>query len=271
MQVEMRIPASISGVARFVNGFVVVFFLVSNAMTGLVAQESAADSDTAYHRDPASSSLFLMPSGRSLPAVSGVLGLAAPYIPYAALSILPGLQLSAGGVYIFESNEGADRAYYSYILVKNSLYEDRNTSIAIGAAALFWGQEFKLGSRVQWDRVTVPGIFAVTTIGTEESAFTLGVGFADMAGGFGIGFDPGLLVGLGLGYETRLSPNWKLMTEHFSNILSNGTLHTLGVRYFAGRAAFDLGVIIVPNGNITISGKKIPLVMPLLGVSVHIG
>jgi hypothetical protein len=228
-------------------------------------------SDNGKPRDPASSSLFLIPTGNTLPSVSGTLGLAAPYIPYVALSVLPGLQLSAGGVYIFESDAGSDRAYYSYLILKNALYQDRNTSIAVGGALLFWGQEFRLGGRTNWDRVTVPGVFAVTTIGGEESAFTIGMGFADMAGGYGLGFDEGLLVGLGLGYETMLSSNWKLMTEHLSSVLTAGTLHTLGFRYFTGRAAFDLGLIVVPNGDITISGKKIPLVLPLLGVSIHIG
>lgn len=231
----------------------------------------ARTADTAKPRDPASSSLFLIPTGNTLPSVSGTLGLAAPYIPYVALSVLPGLQLSAGGVYIFESDAGSDRAYYSYLILKNALYQDRNTSIAVGGALLFWGQEFRLGGRTNWDRVTVPGVFAVTTIGGEESAFTIGMGLADMAGGYGLGFDEGLLVGLGLGYETQLSANWKLMTEHLSSVLTAGTLHTLGFRYFTGRAAFDLGLIVVPNGDITISGKKIPLVLPLLGVSIYIG
>ncbi|MCZ7556061.1 MAG: hypothetical protein M5R41_06640 [Bacteroidia bacterium] len=238
-------------------------------LSPLPTEVRGADSEKS--RDPASSSLFLIPTGNTLPAVSGTLGLAAPYIPYVALSVLPGLQLSAGGVYIFESDAGSDRAYYSYLILKNALYEDKNTSIAVGGALLFWGQEFRLGGRTNWDRVTVPGVFAVTTIGGEESAFTIGMGFADMAGGYGLGFDEGLLVGLGLGYETQLSPNWKLMTEHLSSVLTAGTLHTLGFRYFSGRAAFDLGLIVVPNGDITISGKKIPLVLPLLGVSIHIG
>lgn len=243
----------------------------STSASGLPMRLAASKPDTAVTRDPASTSLFLMPTGSALPAVSGTLGLAAPYIPYAALSLLPGLQLSAGGVYIFESDEGNDRAYYSYAMLKNSLYEDKNTSIAVGAAVLFWGQQFKLGGRTNWDRVALPAAFGVATIGGEESAFTFGVGLAEMAGGFGLGFDQGLLVGIGLGYATRLSPEWKLMTEHLSSLLSAGTLHTLGFRYFTGRAAFDLGLIVIPNGDITISGKKIPLVLPLLGVSIHIG
>ncbi len=249
-------------------------FRVGNAFTsasGLPVVMAARIPDTISTHDPAATSLLLMPTGRTLPAISGTLGLAAPYIPYAALSILPGLQLSAGGVYIFASDVGDDRGYYSYAMLKNSLYEDRNTSIAVGAAVLFWGQQFTLGGRTNWDRVALPGAFGVATIGGEENAFTFGVGLAEMAGGFGLGFDEGLLVGIGLGYETRLSSEWKLMTEHLSNLLAAGTLHTVGFRYFTGRAAFDLGVIIIPNGDITISGKKIPLILPLLGVSVHIG
>ena len=249
-------------------------FRAGAALTGasmLPALPIQPATDTASGRDPARCSLFMMPSGRTIPSVSGTIGLAAPYIPYAALSILPGLQISAGGVYITESEVGNDRSYYSYAIVKQSLFEDNNSSIAVGAAALFWGQEFRLGGETQWDRVTVPGVFAVTTFGSEESALSFGVGFADMAGGFGLGFDEGLLVGLGIGYETRLSPNWKLMTEHLSSVLSAGTLHTLGVRYFVGRAAFDLGVIIVPNGDVNLSGKSIPRVLPLLSVSVNLG
>lgn len=223
-------------------------------------------------RDPASSSLLVMPTGRTLPAGTGTVGLAAPYIPYAAYSILDGLQLSAGGVYVFGDAVGSGEAYYSYLFVKNSLFDDGNTSIAVGAALMFWGQELARDISAKWDRATIPGVFAVTTIGDEESTLTLGLGFAELAGGFGIGFEDGFLAGIGLGYETRISPDWKFMTEHFSSVLSTGTLHTAGVRYFTGRTAFDLGIIVIPHGHIDLpSGTRMPRVLPLLGVSIHIG
>jgi len=238
--------------------------------TEVVAGTRAVDPDT-LRRDPASSSLLLTPTGRTLSSGSGAIGLAAPYIPYAAFAVLPGVQLSAGGVYIFKDETGTGQAYYSYLILKNTLYDDGSSSIAVGAAIMFWGQAYMLGSTPMWDRATIPGVFAVTTFGGEDGALSLGIGFADIAGGFGIGFDAGVLAGLGLGYETRISSNWKLLTEHFSSVLSSGTLHTFGVRHFTGRAAFDLGLIIIPNADITISGNKIPLVLPLLGVSIHIG
>jgi hypothetical protein len=55
-------------------------------------------------------------------------------------------------------------------------------------------------------------------------------------------------------------------------VLSSGTLHTIGVRYFTGRAAFDLGIIVIPNGHIDLpSGTRMPRALPLLGVSIHLG
>jgi hypothetical protein len=236
---------------------------------GAAAQEETAD---ALPRDPASSSLLVMPTGRTLPSGTGTVGLAAPYIPYAAFSVAEHWQLSAGGVYIFEDQIGTGEAYYSYVILKNALFEDGNTSIAVGAAVMFWGQQLKRTSLAGWDHAVIPGAFAVATIGDESQALTLGMGFANMAEGFGIGFDGGIFAGIGLGYEARIDPNWKLITEHFSSILSSGTLHTVGLRYFSGRAAFDLGVIVVPNGHVDLpSGTRMPRVLPLLGISIHIG
>ncbi len=256
------------------NSVRVVFLMVTLSLfcgnRSAFAQEQ--NSHDAVMPDPASSSLLVMPTGRTLPSGTGTFGLAAPYIPYAAFAVAENWQISAGGVYIFEDSEGSPQAYYSYVFLKHSLFEDENTSIAVGAAAMFWGQERKRRPEPGWDRATIPGIFAVTTIGDDDNRLTLGMGFAEIASGFGIGFEGGLLAGIGLGYETRFSENWKLMTEHFSNVLSTGTLHTVGVRYFVGRAAFDLGVIIVPNGHIDLpSGIRMPRVLPLLGVSIHIG
>jgi hypothetical protein len=251
----------------FVCPWIVLLIVIASATAS--AQEEGADT---VQRDPASSSLLVMPTGRCLSAGTGTAGLAAPWIPYAAFSVAEGWQLSAGGVYIFEDAIGSGQAYYSYLILKNSLFDDGATSIAVGGAVMFWGQELKRKSLASWDRATIPAVFAVTTIGNENNTLTLGVGFAEIAGGFGIGFDGGLFAGIGLGYEARISPNWKLMTEHFSSVLSPGTLHTVGVRYFTGRAAFDLGLIVVPNGAIDLpSGTRMPRVLPLLGVSIHIG
>lgn len=250
---------------------IIPFFLLSILLIVPQAHAQRARKDT-LPRDPASSSLLVMPTGRTLPGGSGTLGLAAPYIPYGAFSPADNWQVSAGGVYVFTSEIGYGEEYYSYFIVKHALFDDGHTSIAVGGAVMFWGRETVTGPFQGWKRVTIPGGFGVVTFAGEESALTLGVGFADIAGGFGIGLNEGLLSGIGLGYETRLSPNWKLMTEHFSNVLAGGTLHTIGVRYFTGRAAFDMGLIVVPNGDVQLgSGTRIPRVLPLLGVSIHIG
>ncbi len=252
----------------FVRPLTVLLLFVAAAAVAS-AQKAAVDS---LPRDPASSSLLVMPTGRALPSGTGTVGLAAPWIPYAAFSVAEGWQVSAGGVYIFEDAIGSGQAYYSYLIVKNSLFDSGGTSIAVGGALMFWGQELKRKSLGSWDRATIPAAFGVMTIGNENNTLTLGLGFAEIEGGYGIGFDGGLFGGIGLGYEARISPNWKLLTEHFSSILSSGTLHTIGVRYFSGRAAFDLGLIIVPNGAIDLpSGQRMPRVLPLLGISIHIG
>jgi hypothetical protein len=251
--------------------FVVPFFLLSILIIIPHTHAQRAQRDT-LPDDPASTSLMVMPTGRTLPGGTGTLGLAAPYIPYAAFSPADHWQVSAGGVYVFTSEIGYGEEYYSYLILKHSLFDDGHTSIAVGGALMFWGREAVTGPFPGWKRVTIPGAFGVATFAGESSSLTLGVGFADIEGGFGIGFNEGLLSGFGLGYETRLSPNWKLMTEHFSNVLAGGTLHTIGVRYFTGRAAFDMGLIVVPNGDVQLgSGTRIPRVLPLLGVSIHIG
>ena len=244
----------------------VAFFAGPSAMA---QQRPAAE---APPPDPASSSLLVMPTGRTLPGGTGTVGLAAPWIPYAAYSIADNWQLSAGGVYIFEGAVESGEAYYSYLILKHSLFDDRGTSIAVGGAVLFWGQRLERSEFGDWDRAVIPGVLAVTTIGNESNALTLGLGFAEMQGGFGLGFDGGLVAGIGLGYEARLSPQWKILTEHFSDVLSSGTLHTVGLRYFTGRAAFDLGIVVIPNGHIDLpSGTRMPRVLPLLGISLHLG
>jgi hypothetical protein len=233
---------------------------------------SQEDSAWASLRDPASSSLLLMPTGRTLPAGTGCLGLAAPYIPYGAYSVAEGVQISGGGVYIFRNVLGSGQAYYSYLFVKDAIFNDGTTSIAIGAAAMFWGQEHVHPAGTTWDRVVLPGVFAVTTIGDRDNALSLGVGFADIAGDFSIGLNAGLLAGIGLGYESRVSRACKLMTEHFFDASSGNSLHAFGARFFAARGAFDVGVIVLPNGEINLETKKKQTrVLPMLGISLLIG
>lgn len=233
---------------------------------------SQEDSAAAPPRDPAACSLLLMPTGRTLPAGSGCFGLAAPYIPYGAFSVAEGVQISAGGVYIFRNVLGTGQAYYSYLFVKDAIYDDGITSIAIGAAAMFWGQERVRPSGSSWDRVVLPGVFAVTTIGDRDNALSLGVGFADIAGDFSIGLNAGLLAGIGLGYESRVSRGCKLMTEHFFDASSMHSMHAFGARFFAARGAFDVGVIVLPNGEINLETKKKQTrVLPMLGISILIG
>ena len=222
------------------------------------------DSATTLIADPASSSLLLMPTGRTITSGHGSIGLAAPYIPYGAFAVAQGLQISAGGVYIFKNSSGSAQAYYSYLFVKDALWDDGTTSIALGAVLMFWGQEHVRRGERNWDRVVVPGVFAVTTIGNQHGALTLGVGFADAAGGYGIGLDAGLLSGLGIGYEALISRGIKVMTEHFIDALSGNTLHTFGARLFAARGAFDIGLIVLPHGQV------IGRVLPVIGVSLLI-
>ncbi|MCB2204801.1 hypothetical protein KQI65_08625 [bacterium] len=223
-------------------------------------------------RDPAGTSMFVMPTGRTLPGGTGSIGLAAPYIPYAAYSVADNWQISAGGVYVFTTVEDVGEEYYSYLFLKHTLFDDRGTSMAVGGAVMFWGRESVDGPYPGWKQVAIPGGFAVMTFGTESSALTLGLGFANIEGGFGIGLQEGLFSGIGLGYETRIAPEWKLMTEHFLNVFGSGTLHTFGVRYMVGRAAFDMGLIVVPNGDVQIpTGTKIPRALPMVSVSIHIG
>ncbi|HOJ05859.1 MAG TPA: hypothetical protein PK916_17825 [Bacteroidota bacterium] len=222
-------------------------------------------------RDIAATSLIMAPTGRSLPGGSAVVGLATPYIPYVAVGVLDNLQLSAGGIYLFSTDGNTGEQYYSYAMLKHTLFDQDNASLAVGGALLFWGQEYRLGNRYNWDRAVIPGAFAVTSMGTEESKFTLGLGLANMVEGYSLGFDGGLVMGVGMGYESWISASWKFLTEHLMDVLGGGTLHTLGLRYVTGRASFDLGLIVVPNADVTISGTRIPLALPLLGVSILIG
>jgi hypothetical protein len=250
----------------------IAYVLLSNPLTAQTdtIPGAAHELSAANTPDPASTSLLLMPTGRTLPAGSGMVGLAAPYIPYGAISVAENWQISAGGVYVFSGAIGTGEEYYSYVILKHTLFEDGGSSIAVGGAVMFWGREELSGPYPGWKRATIPGGFAVATLGSDESALTLGLGFADVVGGFGIGFEGGFTPGIGLGYETYLSPDWKLMTEHFSAVLSRGTLHSVGVRYFFAKAAFDLGMVIIPNGDVNISGTRLPLALPFVGISVQL-
>ena len=221
--------------------------------------------DSSVIRDPAASSLQLMPTGRTLPSGNLTVGLAAPYLPYAAYCPVKGIQLSAGGIYIFNNPILKQEAYYSYFIVKDALFEVEGMSIAVGGAVMFWGQKEPLPAPPHWRHAVIPGVFGVTTIGTADEAVTLGVGFANTPGGFEIGLDAGILGGIGFGYEWKASRTWRLMTEHLIDIGTGNTLHTFGARLFGTRGAFDFGLVILPHGPTKLR------VFPVIGVSVRIG
>jgi hypothetical protein len=218
--------------------------------------------------DPSSSSLLLMPTGSTLPAGTGCAGLAAPYIPYGAYSVAEGMQLSAGGVYIFKNAQGSAQAYYTYLLGKYQAVTSEQVNISLGAALMLWGQE-RLPSSVHagrtWDRIVVPGVFAVATVGDESESLSFGAGFGQVPEGYSIGFAGGMVNGVGVGYKTRLGRKSRFITEHFIDAGTAHTLHTMGVRFFSNRGAFDLGVIVIPFGPFRLWA------LPVVGVSLHIG
>ena len=69
------------------------------------------------------------------------------------MSVAENWQVSAGGVYVFTAPSGeAGEEYYSYLIVKHTLFEDKGSSIAVGGAVMFWGREEIDGPYPGWKR-----------------------------------------------------------------------------------------------------------------------
>jgi hypothetical protein len=174
-----------------------------------------------WPEDPNLTRLFFSPTARTMEKGHGYIAAYELVFPFVAYAVTDNL-LIAGGTPLFGDFDN-DRVLY--FAPKLRLYSKGRTDLAVGA--FMFGEvghsDFKAGA-----------FYGALTQGTPDKAVTLVVGAGYDDDGL---LDEPVVV---LGGEYRVSRTIKLITENY--FTSEGSLITLGPRFFGDRLSADLGI-----------------------------
>lgn len=175
-----------------------------------------------WPRDPNRTQLAFGPTARSLGA--GDVYVASYYgvVPFVGVGLTERISV-AGGTVLAPGAFG--RIWYA--APRATLHEGERVAVAVGAivGATFLNDEFTAAP----DNPVVAGIgYAVTTLGSEDRAATVGLGWGAFDGGVG----NGLVVMLG--GEYRLGRSVKLLTENYLVPSERAVAFMAGNPYIAG-------------------------------------
>jgi hypothetical protein len=175
--------------------------------------------------DPNPTRLLFGPTARSLGSGKGYAALYEIVVPFVGVGVGDAITL-AGGVTI---NPGSGRL--AYIAPKATLVQTQTVDVAIGGfAGTFIGSDI--------DESPLFGIgYAVATVGTNERAFTIGLGQ-----GYADGSASNLFALVG--GELQIGNRAKLLTENYLFYVDGDTevVFSGGIRFFGDRLSADFGL-----------------------------
>lgn len=185
-----------------------------------------------WREDPNLTRLFFAPTARTMPKGHGYLAAYELVFPFVAFAPTDNI-LVAGGTPLFGDIDDHRVVYFA---PKVQLYGGPRTSFAVGA---FFFDEIG-NDYSDWH---FGALYGVLTTGDSDNALTLAAG---------VGYDehgvetnhPVVMVG----GEFRVSRTIKIVTENY--LLTEGTLFSIGPRFFGERLSADLGIgVTVDEGD----------------------
>lgn len=194
---------------------------VALAVLALLAPAQAARAQ-AVEPDANTTRMFFGPTGRTLDAGQGYLGLYQVLLPFVQFGVTDRLTLGGGTPLFF----GSDSGHPFWFTPKVAIVRGPRVNVAAGALHF-----------LNLDDDGHAGIaYGVATVGSPDASVTAGAGWAysrfdDDSGNAGI---------VMIGAERRVGPRLKVMTENY--VHQDGGLVCVGVRFLGDRLSADLGL-----------------------------
>lgn len=192
-----------------------------------------------WEEDPHATRLFFAPTGRSLAAGEGYVGVYELFFPFVTYGVTDAFTVAAGTPIV----PGAI-GEFAYLGPKLRIVDRARTQLSLGAfAGIFEGGTAGL-------------LYGVGTFGDRDNALTAGAGWAFYAGEGGSEMSERPLIMVG--GETRVGRRLKLLTENYFVPGESAAVISGGVRLWGERLSADAGLgAIVDEGC---SGCVFPLV-----------
>jgi hypothetical protein len=178
-------------------------------------------------RDPNVSRLFIAPTARTLPRGEAYFGDYYLFFPSVGFGVADRVTVS-GGMSLIPGVSLGDQAYY--VAPKIGLAQSRSFGLAVGV--------LYAGAALASHGASGGVAFAVTTLGSEDRALTLGLGWPFVVGTGGAKDPWGMF-----GAEWRLSDHLKLLAEGWKFPGVGEVPCVFGVRMFSERIAVDFGLL----------------------------
>jgi hypothetical protein len=177
--------------------------------------------------DPNVSRLFFAPTARTLPAGDGYFGDYYLFFPVVAYGVTDRFTIS-GGMSLIPAVSLGDQLYF--IAPKVGLVRTPSLGLAVG---VLYG-----GAALASEGASGGVAYAAGTLGSEDHAITVGLGWPFVVGQGGTTSPWGML-----GAETRLSDRLKLLAELWKLPAADEIPGVFGLRFFGERMAVDFGLI----------------------------
>jgi len=172
--------------------------------------------------DPNATRLFFGPTARSLDRGQGYLAVYEIVMPFVQVGLTDRISFGAGTPLVF----GSGTTHPFWISPKAQVVDRARTQVAVGLLHVFAGEDDEVGIA-----------YGVATIGHDDSAATIGAGYAYETG------DGGGSAVVMIGGEHRISRRVKFVTENYVWEGPTGIL-SAGVRFIGDRLSADLGLVV---------------------------
>lgn len=199
-----------------------------------------------WRADPNQTRLFFSPTGRSLAAGDGYVGVYELFIPFVTFGITDQLLIAGGSPFYLAFTGEVTPPFY--LGPKLQVVRTDRIQAGVGALAVWIPNTETLGI-----------VYGVGTFGDADNAVTTGIGWGYVDGGFSS--RPVVL----LGGETRTGRSTKLITENLFVPGESGVLVSAGIRFFGERLSADAGLM----GGI--GGGDTECCLPVVNFVYHFG